>query len=100
MPGDSSLIPLVISVYAIFLPGLGIEKELNERRDKVLDAGSTYSVEHRRLIYENDWLTIFLSYVWYQVCLLIFLIVMASTLRGTGSAVFGYSSALAIFGFI
>ena len=67
--GFDRFLSLVFAIYATFAPGVGIAKELNERRDIILDAGSSYDLEHKTLIYENDWIGIFYGYLQYQLAI-------------------------------
>jgi len=70
------LLPAVILIWGIFLPGSSINRELNDMRDKILDAGTSYTLEHRKLIY-SDWRGMFWAAIGYQVflfCLVLLLV--------------------------
>ena len=63
-----TFLPVIILIWGIFSPSSAIVRDLNDMRDKILDAGSSYTVEHRTLIY-GDWKGFFWSSNGYQVFL-------------------------------
>jgi hypothetical protein len=66
-----TFLPLVIVIWGIFSPGSAISKDLNETRNKILDAGSSYTLDHKKLIFNNDWKGMFWASLGYQAFLFV-----------------------------
>ena len=55
-----NFLPIFFVIWAFFRPATETGKYLNEMRDKILDAKSTYTLENKILIFE-DWKGIFIA---------------------------------------
>ena len=72
-----SFLPVILAVWATFALAATIARELNERRDKVLDVKSGLAQAHRQLIYRNDWRGFLSAYFGYQLLMLVLLCILA-----------------------
>ena len=77
MESLEKFLPVAFVIWGTFAPGSAIVKELNEIRNKILDDKSSFSIEHKKLFYFNDWRGMFWSSVFYQVFVFILVYLLA-----------------------